>query len=596
MYLKQFMSNNPSDRFFSLVATRTSLLLFSLLLVSTLAVMNSTHRVVQSRGPSAEHVHRGQSLPTNAGSFSSSNSPNALTAPSTVAVPSNDRAQLFRGFNQSGEDLAALAQELLSLINQERASRGLAALEVNDLLTQAARLHSEDMASREVESHTGSDGSGPGERIRRAGYQWDAFGENLSKPGADPAKIITGWLGDPAHAINMLSPTLRDFGAGVARSSAGRYYWTANFGLPYTPIPSPPPVTMLVGLDGGVVNVGGGLTKDGGVSLVGGPGAFTVPTNVTVSVTYTAPSGVSVSGGVLLAETIEVTTDTNAALVRAVEIYVNLSSDVLAGIAIEDVRGAVVVGAMAEPRPTRIINAAEGTVSITVDHFTKFTLFAVTNPGPNLTAPNDAQLLLSFSATVSWTPPLGTTQFHLQVVPFNNDGPGVDLIRNADASFTLPAPPEWYGLLPDMTYFWRVRTTTVTTVPTEKDWTAWSGRTFRTPKVSPTKISPIEPADRSTVTSLTPTLTWADSNSEVFYYEVQVSKDDGFVTDRAAASAAVYWALIHGGVTVPLNSYKIPSAFPLEAGITYYWRVRPRVQGDSMPIPWSQKWGFVTGP
>ena len=35
------------------------------------------------------------------------------------------------------------------------------------------------------------------------------------------------------------------------------------------------------------------------------------------------------------------------------------------------------------------------------------------------------------------------------------------------------------------------------------------------------------------------------------------------------------------------NSYVVPAAFPLEAGEIYYWRVRPRIQGDGDPLPWS---------
>ena len=35
------------------------------------------------------------------------------------------------------------------------------------------------------------------------------------------------------------------------------------------------------------------------------------------------------------------------------------------------------------------------------------------------------------------------------------------------------------------------------------------------------------------------------------------------------------------------NSYVVPEAYPLEAGEFYYWRVRPRIQGDGDPLPWS---------
>ena len=91
------------------------------------------------------------------------------------------------------------------------------------------------------------------------------------------------------------------------------------------------------------------------------------------------------------------------------------------------------------------------------------------------------------------------------------------------------------------------------------------------------------------MSSLTPTLTWENTDNAVFYYEVQVSRDKDF-----AGSAPLYYELRHGGVTVPANSYLVPTGFPLEAATTYYWRVRPRVQGDGKPVDWPAARTFKT--
>lgn len=37
------------------------------------------------------------------------------------------------------------------------------------------------------------------------------------------------------------------------------------------------------------------------------------------------------------------------------------------------------------------------------------------------------------------------------------------------------------------------------------------------------------------------------------------------------------------GLTQPLNSWTTRALTP---GVTYYWRVRPRVQGDGTPVAW----------
>jgi hypothetical protein len=194
---------------------------------------------------------------------------------------------------------------------------------------------------------------------------------------------------------------------------------------------------------------------------------------------------------------------------------------------------------------------------------TPLALAAITQ-APVLGAPSGGEQLTSFGPTLQWTLPSGSTQYHLQVIPFGNDGPGVNVIGNAAETFALPPPPEWYGLLPDMSYSWRVRSTDAVTAVSEDDasWGPWSGAgTFRTPSVATASVTPF----------------------------AQVSKDPGFGTE-----AFLYSELRHGGITVPTNSYQIPSAFPLEPGTTYFWRVRPRVQGDGTKLPWPAPSSFRT--
>ena len=65
-------------------------------------------------------------------------------------------------------------------------------------------------------------------------------------------------------------------------------------------------------------------------------------------------------------------------------------------------------------------------------------------------------------------------------------------------------------------------------------------------------------------------------------------------TNPATAIASVYWNLVHGGETNPLNSWTVPEGFGLNAQSTYYWRVRPRVQGDGTEVAWSTTWTFHT--
>jgi len=47
----------------------------------------------------------------------------------------------------------------------------------NNQLEAAAEIHSNDMLTNNYFSHTGFDGSSPGDRIRQAGYSWRKYGD-----------------------------------------------------------------------------------------------------------------------------------------------------------------------------------------------------------------------------------------------------------------------------------------------------------------------------------------------------------------------------------------------------------------------------------
>src|SRR3990172_10990231 len=147
---------------------------------------------------------------------------------------------------------------------------------------------------------------------------------------------------------------------------------------------------------------------------------------------------------------------------------------------------------------------------------------------PTLNSPAAGATLSTFGPALSWTNPSGARQAHLQVIPSNNDGPSVDVYFGSSASsFQIPPPPQWYGMLPSMTYTWRVRVSDATTAVGLDDpsWSQWAQRTFRTPSVNSSTIKAVVPSIDAGVSTLTPVLQWSNTRTDVFYYEVQLSKD-----------------------------------------------------------------------
>jgi len=127
--------------------------------------------------------------------------------------------------------LRALEARVLDLVNQEREKVGASPLAWSDELAYAARRHSQDMATHNFFSHTGSDGSTPGTRIQDTGYQGSSLGENIAASFTSAEEAMNAWMNSPVHRANILGG-YAEIGVAVefsANSDAG-YYWTQAFG------------------------------------------------------------------------------------------------------------------------------------------------------------------------------------------------------------------------------------------------------------------------------------------------------------------------------------------------------------------------------
>lgn len=155
----------------------------------------------------------------------------------------------------------SLEQAAFRLLNADRAGQSAGALTADDRLHNAARAHSQDMASNNFFDHTGSNGSSAGDRITAGGYKFASWGENIAAGQETAADVITAWLKSPAHRDNMRDPSFTDVGIGLAEAKSNAdfsSYWTmvlasgdsASNGLPVAGIP--PSKIALISNDGPV--------------------------------------------------------------------------------------------------------------------------------------------------------------------------------------------------------------------------------------------------------------------------------------------------------------------------------------------------------
>jgi uncharacterized protein YkwD len=105
-------------------------------------------------------------------------------------------------------------EQMLTLVNTERANAGLTPLVMDDALRQLARMHGADMFRQGYFSHTSRDGRSPFDRMRDAQITWAWAGENLAL-AATTEFAHQGLMNSPGHRANILNPQFHRVGIGV---------------------------------------------------------------------------------------------------------------------------------------------------------------------------------------------------------------------------------------------------------------------------------------------------------------------------------------------------------------------------------------------
>ncbi|OAB40601.1 hypothetical protein PMSD_01480 [Paenibacillus macquariensis subsp. defensor] len=126
----------------------------------------------------------------------------------------------------------AYEMQVFRLVNEERTSRGIAALTLNSTLTDLAVLKSRDMRDKNYFSHTSPTYGTPEEMLNRFGVKWRAYGENIAAGQTTPEEVMRVWMNSPGHRANILDPRFTDIGVGyVAGTATSQYrtYWTQLF-------------------------------------------------------------------------------------------------------------------------------------------------------------------------------------------------------------------------------------------------------------------------------------------------------------------------------------------------------------------------------
>jgi len=131
------------------------------------------------------------------------------------------------------EEAERMADQVLQLVNLERAERNLQPVVVDERLTKVAEDYACRMASESFFGHHDPlTGDGPAKRAVAGRYRFYSVGENLAAGPETPADVMKAWMKSPSHRDIILDPTWRDVGIAVRAGGEYSIYWVQEFGDP----------------------------------------------------------------------------------------------------------------------------------------------------------------------------------------------------------------------------------------------------------------------------------------------------------------------------------------------------------------------------
>ena len=128
---------------------------------------------------------------------------------------------------------AAVTATLVDLTNAERVHAGMAPLDADARLSQAAQLEANQLAAIGQFAHVLPDAPypAPSDRLAAADYRWRSYGENIAS-GHRADIVMRRWMESPGHRANILSEKFTEIGIGYGIAPDGLRYYVQVFGKP----------------------------------------------------------------------------------------------------------------------------------------------------------------------------------------------------------------------------------------------------------------------------------------------------------------------------------------------------------------------------
>lgn len=127
----------------------------------------------------------------------------------------------------TGTENAGYVQQVVNLVNQERAKAGLSPVTADASIEAAALVRAKE--TEKSFSHTRPDGSSFSTALVQQGVRFYGAGENIAWGQKTPEQVMNGWMNSEGHRANILNAKFTKIGVGYYQNASGTNYWTQLF-------------------------------------------------------------------------------------------------------------------------------------------------------------------------------------------------------------------------------------------------------------------------------------------------------------------------------------------------------------------------------
>lgn len=115
--------------------------------------------------------------------------------------------------------VSGFQEEVVRLVNQERAKYGLKPLTHRADVKNVAQKKAIDMINSNYFSHTSPNYGSPFDMLTTFGISYRSAGENIAKGQRSPSEVMNSWMNSSGHRANILNGNYDSIGVGFYNSA-----------------------------------------------------------------------------------------------------------------------------------------------------------------------------------------------------------------------------------------------------------------------------------------------------------------------------------------------------------------------------------------